>query len=385
MKTFSVKTKIHFGSGALQYLSGLKCDKVLIVTDPFMMKAGFIEKVTEQLKKADINFEVFSDIVPDPPLEVIVEGIKALEKANPDIIIALGGGSAIDACKAIFYFEDMVKKKLNLKVRDKKLKFIAIPTTSGTGSEVTAFSVVTDREKNVKYPLVDEALIPDEAILDASLVKSVPSSITVDTGMDVLTHAMEAFLSINASDCSDALSEKAIKLVFEYLPKAYKDGNDEEARERMHNASCIAGMAFTNASLGINHSMAHILGAKFHIPHGKANALLLPYIIEFNANIQNDFSRNYTYAAHRYAKVAKLLGLSSTNVRVAVRNLINTIKMLNKNLGIPSRIREMGISQKEYEAEINNLSLAAYEDGCTATNPRKPTVDNLKELFRKIY
>lgn len=385
MKTFSVQTKIHFGSGALEYLSELQCEKALIITDPFMVKAGFIESVTEQLKKADINFEIFSDIVPDPPLEVIVEGIKALEKANPDIIIALGGGSAIDACKAIFYFEEMVKKELKLKVRDKKLKFIAIPTTSGTGSEVTAFSVVTDRKKNIKYPLVDDALIPDEAILDASLVKSVPSSITADTGMDVLTHAIEAFLSTDASDCSDALSEKAIRLVFEYLPKVYKDGNDEEARERMHNASCIAGMAFTNASLGINHSMAHILGAKFHIPHGKANALLLPYVVEFNARIPTDFSRNYTYAAQRYAEIAKLLGLSSNNERVAVRNLINTIKMLNKNLGIPSRIRDIGISQKEYESEINNLALAACEDGCTATNPRNPTVEELKELFKKIY
>jgi acetaldehyde dehydrogenase/alcohol dehydrogenase len=385
LKTFSVPTKIHFGFKALEYLSKLKCNKVLIVTDPFMIKSGLIERVTEQLEKTNIDFEVFSDIVPDPPLEVIVEGIKALDKANPDIIIALGGGSAIDASKAIFYFEDMVKRKLNLKVCEKKIKFIAIPTTSGTGSEVTAFSVVTDRKKNIKYPLVDEYLIPDEAILDGSLVKSVPSTITADTGMDVLTHGIEAFLSTDASDCSDALAEKAMKLVFRYLPKAYKNGDDEAARERMHNASCIAGMAFTNASLGINHSMAHILGAKFHIPHGKANALLLPYIIEFNANIQSEFTKNQTYAAHRYAKIAILFGLPASNDRVGVRNLINAIKTLNKNLGIPSRIKDIGIKQKEYEAEINNMALAAYEDGCTATNPRKPNIDELKELFKKIY
>ena len=229
-------------------------------------------------------------------------------------------------------------------------------------------------------------MVPDMAILDAELVKSVPASITADTGIDVLTHAIEAYVSTKNSDFTDALAEKAIKLVFNYLPKAYNNGEDLEAREKMHNASCIAGIAFTNSSLGVNHSMAHILGGRFHIPHGKANALVLPYVIEYNANIKSMNRNEYTKAAERYAEIARFLGLTSSNsVREGVRVLINAVKNLIKSVGIPNKIKDLGISSKDFEDNLNDLAEIALQDGCTATNPREPKVEELKELFKKVY
>ncbi|MBU3206435.1 1-propanol dehydrogenase PduQ [Clostridium algidicarnis] len=390
MGNFKVGPNVYFGVGKLEELSKLQCKRVFIVTDPFMVTSGMVTKVTENLDAANIKYEIFSDIVPDPPLETISKGIKAMDAFKPEALVALGGGSAIDAAKAISHFRDLINKALNNVSENKKVMLIAIPTTSGTGSEVTSFSVVTDKKYNVKYPLVEESMVPEMAILDATLVKSVPNFITADTGMDVLTHAIEAYVSTEHSDFSDALAEKAIKLVFEYLEKAYKNGNDLEAREKMHNASCIAGMAFTNASLGINHSMAHILGGRFHIPHGKANAILLPYVIEFNADLSSenrfDNKTQYSDTAIRYAQIAKFLNLtSSNNVREGVKSLVRAINSLKKTLSIPYSVKEVNISKKDFDDNLKELSEIALNDSCTITSPRKPTVEEFNTLFNAVY
>ncbi|SHJ56143.1 Alcohol dehydrogenase, class IV [Hathewaya proteolytica DSM 3090] len=384
MNSFCMKPRVHFGENALDYLMTIKSKTALVVADPFMVKSGVVNKVLERLEKAGVKCIVFSDIVPDPPLAIIAKGIKVMDKVNPEVVVALGGGSAIDATKAIIYFRKTVKTGLHGNENMVEPEFIAIPTTSGTGSEVTSFSVITDREKNIKYPLVEEEMIPDVTILDPELVKSVPAQITADTGMDVLTHAIEAYVSTNSSDFSDAFAEKAIKTVFEYLPKAYKNGDDEVAREKMHNASCMAGMAFNSASLGINHSMAHILGGKFHIPHGRANAILLPYVIEYNANL-NDSKADSKSTAELYANIAKMLGINNGNTKMAVKSLINTIKSFTKSMGIPRNIKELGINRDEYMGEVQALAEIALNDGCTATNPRKPELKELEKLFINIY
>lgn len=386
MSTFNVGPKVYFGAGELKKLREINCKKAFVVTDPFMVTSGFISKVTEHLEVANINYEIFSEIVPDPPIEVVAKGIKAMDKYNPDVLVTMGGGSAIDAAKAIIHFRTLIKKGLEKGTEVKKPIFIAIPTTSGTGSEVTSFSVITDKKFNMKYPLVEEEMIPDIAILDAELVKSVPKPITADTGIDVLTHGIEAYVSKNATDYTDALAERSIKLVFKYLQRAYKDGSDMEAREKMHNASCIAGLAFTNASLGINHSMAHILGGRFHISHGKANAIVLPHVIEYNADIKFSSKREYTNAAVKYAEISKFLGLTtSNNVSDGVKALISGVKNLIKSVGIADKIKDLNINETEFEKNLGDICDIALIDGCTSTNPREVCKEDLIQLFRKTY
>ncbi len=375
MYNFEIKTKIKFGKGSLESLGEIKNKKILIITDPFMIKSKMIDKILEQIKES--TYEIFSDIVPDPPIETIVSGVEVCDRVKPEVIIALGGGSAIDAAKAIM---DFSKKILNTQ----EIEFIAIPTTSGTGSEVTSFSVITDNQKGAKYPLVSDELLPNIAILDPELVKTVPNFITADTGMDVLTHAIEAYVSTNANDFSDALAEKSIKLVCKYLNKAYKDGGDIEAREKMHNASCLAGMAFNNVSLGVNHSIAHVLGGKFHVPHGRTNSILLPHVIEYNADIIGYNNTNYSLAAKKYADIASLLGLNSSNVRVGVKSLVNEIKKMQKEMNMPTKLSECKVNINDVTDLEKEIAALAIKDACTKTNPKQPTEKDIINILNKI-
>ena len=278
MKKFEVITDIYFGESALDRLSQLEYKKVFIISDPFVVESGLIRHITRPLDRANIEYELYTDVCADPTTEKVISGIAATMKAEPQCIIAVGGGSAMDLAKSIRKIANQMDNNFNPRL-------IAIPTTSGTGSEVTSFSVITDTETHSKIPLASPDMTPDEAILDEVLVKSVPASVTADTGMDVLTHAIEAYVSINNNEFSGALAEKSIEICGQFLYRSYMDNNDSHARRKMHIAACLAGLAFNSASLGLNHGMAHQLGAVFHIPHGRANAMLLPWIIEYNSNI----------------------------------------------------------------------------------------------------
>lgn len=381
MKSFQIKTRVNFGDNALDRLAEVPYKKILIVTDPFMAKSKNLNLILDPIKKAGKEYDIFQDIVPDPPIEKISLGVKKMLEYKPDAIVAVGGGSAIDSSKSIREFALRVDHYA-------EVGLIAIPTTSGTGSEVTSFAVVSDPAEQRKYPLVSWELTPDEAILDAELVKSVPAAITADTGMDVFTHALEACVSTNRSDFSTALAEKSIELVGVFLLRAYLDGNDTHARQKMHSASCLAGLAFNSASLGLNHGMAHQLGAKFHIPHGRANAMLLPHIIEFNSDINkhSKSQKEYLPAVKRYATVAQILGLSSYNEIMTVRSLVNWVQFMLKEMDIPLSISQMGtISEEEYFNAIDSMADAALEDGCTATNPRVPNKEEVIEIYKKLW
>lgn len=380
MYKISYKTELHVGKGALQQLSHYKNEHILVVADPFLKTSGTLDAI---LANFDDNNDivVFTDIVPDPPIETVVAGIKSAGDKPISIVLSIGGGSAIDASKAMYYF---AKKQGAFS----EAILIAIPTTSGTGSEVTSFSVITDAERGTKYPLVTKEILPDVAILDADLVLSLPGNITADTGMDVLTHAIEAYVSTKATDFSDALAEKAIKLVFEYLPKAYKNGQDVEAREKMHAASTLAGMAFNTASLGINHSLAHAAGAKFHVPHGRLNSILMPHVIQYNAGIEfNNRNRQATdkTVASRYQDIAKLLGCSASSPVSGVRQLVEAIKKLQRKLEMPTSLREYGVKADVFAQYKVEISEAALHDGCTPTNPRVPTAEELLKVLEKAF
>lgn len=381
MRSFEIKTKVFFGDQALDRLAEIPYNKVLIITDPFMAQSSMFNLVTDPLKRANKEFEIFKDVVPDPPIEKISEGVKKMLEYKPDVLVAVGGGSAIDSSKSIREFALRVEPYA-------EVGLIAIPTTSGTGSEVTSFAVVSDPKEKMKYPLVSEHLTPDEAILDAELVKSVPPAITADTGMDVFTHALEACVSTNRSDFTNALAEKAIEICGVFLLRAYLDGNDTHARQKMHSASCLAGLAFNTASLGLNHGMAHQLGATFHIPHGRANAMLLPHIIEFNSDINkhSKSQKEYLPAVKRYATVAQILGLSSYNKIMTVRSLVNWVQFMLKEMDIPLSISQMGtISKEEYFNAIDRMADAALADACTATNPRVPSKEDIVKMYQKLW
>ena len=381
MKSFEIRTKIFFGDQALDRLKEIPYNKVLVITDPFIAEGSMIDMITNPLREANKNFEIFKEVQPDPPIEKISLGVKKMLEYKPDVIVAVGGGSAIDSSKSIREFALRIDNYA-------EVGFIAIPTTSGTGSEVTSFAVVSDPKEQRKYPLVSPTLTPDEAILDAELVKSVPPSITADTGMDVFTHALEACVSTNRNDFSTALAEKAIEICGVFLLRAYLDGNDTHARQKMHSASCLAGLAFNSASLGINHSLAHQLGAMFHIPHGRANAMLLPHIIEYNSDI-NKHSKSreeYLPQVKRYKTVAQLLGLSSYNTIMTVRSLVNWVQFMLKEMDIPLSISQMGkISKEDYFDAIDKMADAALADACTATNPRVPTKADIIQIYKDLW
>lgn len=407
MQWFKIPEKIYFQFGSTQYLEKMPdITKTFIVTDPYMVKLGYVERVLYYLRKRQdyVHCEIFPEVEPDPSVDTIMRGVDSMNKFKPDVIIALGGGSAIDAAKGMWLFYEYPEvdfNSLRLKFMDirkrifkfpklgLKAKLVAIPTTSGTGSEVTSFAVITDKAQNIKYPLADYELTPDVAVIDPEFVMSVPPAVTADTGMDVLTHAIEAYVSVLASDFTDGLAIKAIQLVFEYLPAAYRNGNDKIAREKMHNASCIAGMAFTNAFLGINHSLAHKLGGEFHIPHGRANAVLLPYVIEYNAQKPSKFATFPKYetfiADKRYAEIAKALGLPAATPAEGVNSLITAIRNLMRELNVPMTIADCKIDRGEFMTKVAELADKAFGDQCTTANPRMPLVKELEGLYLKAY
>lgn len=383
MKEFHVNTEIFFGERALERLSQLPYDRVFIVSDPFVVSSGMISLITDPLTRAHIAFDVYTDVVPDPPIEKVIGGISAVLEKKAPCMIAVGGGSAIDTAKAIRLFAGRI-------AQDYAPRLIAIPTTSGTGSEVTSFAVIADPDAGRKYPLVSENLIPDEAILDEELVKSVPASVTADTGMDVLTHALEAYVSVNNNEFSGALAEKSVEIIGQFLYRSYCSNQDAHARRKMHIASCLAGLAFNSASLGLNHGMAHQLGARFHIPHGRANAILLPYIVEYNSGI-GPVSRSqgeYPSCVRKYCNMARILGVNNLNEVTTVRSLISYIHFLNEEMNIPKSVSAATagkITREQYEAAIDSMADAALADGCTATNPRKPFKEEVMEIYRKIW
>jgi len=407
MQWFKIPEKIYFEAGAIGYLEKMRgITRAFIVTDPSMIKLGYVDKILYYLRKRQkqVHVEIFSEVESDPSFDTIDRGVKMMREFKPDVIIALGGGSPIDAAKGMWLFyeqpeasaEGMKLKFMDIRKRTYKLpklgvksKLVAIPTTSGTGSEVTSFAVITDKKNNKKYPLADYELTPDVAIVDPDLVMSLPKQITADTGMDVLTHAIEAYVSNMASDYTDGLAEKAVELVFKYLKEAYNNGDNKVSREKMHNASTIAGMAFTNAFLGINHSLAHKIGAEFHLPHGRINAILLPYVIKYNSQKPTKFvsfpKYEFFIADQKYAELSRRLGFKANTIEDGVNSLIEEVKKLNADLNIPKSFKESGIDEQEYLSKINILADRAFEDQCTTANPRLPLIEELKQILIDSY
>lgn len=405
MDRFSLKPEIVFGSGAASVLENLKNERVFIVADPFIVSSGMISLVTNHLKACEIS--IFSDVIPDPPMEKVAAGIVAMNQFHPTMMIACGGGSAIDSAKGIFYYGKNALRQ-----------FIAIPTTSGTGSEVTKFAVFTQGSTGQKYPVVSDAMIPDMAILDVDFVKSVPSKVTADTGMDVLTHAIEAYVSTSANTLSDALAEKAVKLVFEYLLNSYKFSSDlptgkktyevptkgikslsdekktreaetmdsigMKARQKMHEASVLAGMAFNEASLGLNHAIAHNLGGRLKISHGRMNAMLLCPVIWFNSEIEGYGQNTYSEAAKKYAQLAQLCGVSGTTPRGMIKGFTDKIKALMKSMDMPLTLKQAGISDAVIRQVEGDAVKGALQDACLKTNPRSADEKQMQDVIKKL-
>ena len=408
MQWFKVPDKIYFEHNSIQYLEKMpNITRAFIVTDPGMVSLGYVDKILYYLRKRTehVHCEIFSDVEPDPSIETVKRGAQMMDEFKPDVIIALGGGSAMDAAKGmwLFYehpdvdfnslrlrFLDIRKRAFKFPKMGNKAQLVAIPTTSGTGSEVTSFAVISDKKNNMKYPLADYELTPNIAIIDPQFVMSLPKSATADTGLDVLTHALEAYVSVMASDYTDGLAMKAIQLVFKYLPRAYKNGaEDAEAREKMHNASCMAGMAFTNAFLGLNHSIAHKIGGEYHVPHGRANAVLLPHVIKYNASIPSKFVSFPKYkkfiADEKYAEIAAFLGLPAKTTEEGVQSLINAVIDLMKEVNEPLSFSECGIDEETYMRNIPDIANKAFEDQCTTANPKLPLVKEIEQIMIDAY
>lgn len=372
MDTFSMKTRIILGDGLEEAVQN--CRMAFVVTDEFMAKSNAVSYVIERLTKNHVDYQVFSDVRADPDIDMITEGVGKILNCLPDTVIAFGGGSAMDAAKAIMYF---AKREAGLQ----NALFIAIPTTSGTGSEVTSFSVITDREKNLKYPLVDDSLLPDLAILDAQLTRTLPAGVTANTGMDVFTHAVEAYVATGHNDFSDAFAEKSIRLIQAHLSSAFFHADNLQARQGMHNASCLAGIAFNEAGLGLNHGMAHAVGAMFHLPHGRANAILLPYIMKFNASLDTPA----TQTTERYTEIAKMLGMDTYSSRQGAMALIQWTSRFTEKLQIPSSLRAAGIQENAFNEALPKMATSAIADRCTKTNPRPCSEEQAATLLRQAY
>lgn len=410
MLWFRAPQKVYFKKGcmpvALNELRDVMGKKrAFIVTDSFLYMNGYTKPITDKLDELGIVHTVFSNVQPDPTLANAQEGAKAMTAFQPDCIIALGGGSAMDAGKIMWVmyehpevdFQDMAMRFVDIRKRvytfpkmGEKAYFVAIPTSSGTGSEVTPFAVITDQETGVKYPLADYELMPNMAIIDTDNMMSQPKGLTSASGVDVLTHALEAYASVMATDYTDGLALKAMKNVFDYLPTAYADGTNVEARNKMADASCMAGMAFANAFLGVCHSMAHKLGAFHHLPHGVANALLISLVVEFNANEcppkMGTFSQyQYPHTQARYAECARFCGIQAKDDKEAVQKLIEKIEALKESVGIKKTIKDYGIDEKHFLDTLDAMVEQAFDDQCTGANPRYPLMSEIKDMYLKAY
>lgn len=381
MQRFTIPRDVYFGENALEHLKLVKGTKaMLVIGSQRLIKDGTVPKIQELLKEANIETSVFSGVENDPSVETVMKGVQAMKEFTPDLIIGVGGGSPIDAAKAmwIFYeypeftFEEAAKP-FNLPELRQKAKFIAIPTTSGTGSEVTAFSIITDEKTGIKYPIADYNITPDIAIVDTNLVQSMTPSLVANTGMDALTHSFEAYVSKVRNPITDALAVKSIEMTVDNLVKSFN--GQEEARKQMHIAQCLAGMAFSNAILGIVHSMAHKTGKIFNIPHGLANAIYLPYAIQFNAKA----------AGATYADIAKRLGLKGSTTDELVQSLIELVKNFRVSMNMPATLKEFGVSEEDFKVNLNKISEGAVADACTSTNPREISVEEMKQLFQATY
>lgn len=404
MQWFKVPSKIYFERDSIQYLQSMKgLERVVIVTDRTMVDLGFVEKIAKQItaRGNHVTYQLFADVEPDPSIETVRRGTELLRSYQPDTIIALGGGSAMDAAKVmwLFYeqpevdFRDLVQKFMDIRKRafkfpqlGRKAKFIGIPTTSGTGSEVTPFAVITEGDK--KYPIADYSLTPTIAIVDPALVMSVPAHVAADTGLDVLTHATEAYVSVLANDFTDGLALQAIKLVFENLERSVNQ-KDPEAREKMHNASTMAGMAFANAFLGMNHSLAHKIGGRFHTPHGRTNAILMPYVIRYNGTKPTKTATwpkyNYYKADVKYQDIARMLGLPCATPAEGVESYAKACYELAQKVGIKMSFKQQGIDEQQWLAARRDIALLAFEDQCSPANPRLPVVSDMEEILTKAY
>ena len=391
MARFTLPRDVYFGENALENLKNLKGKKAIVVVGGGSMKRfGFLDKAVDYLKEAGMEVELFEGVEPDPSVETVMRGAEAMRKFEPDWIVAIGGGSPIDAAKAMWAFYEYPEVTFeslcipfNFPELRTKAKFCAISSTSGTATEVTAFSVITDYSKGIKYPLADFNITPDVAIVDPELAQTMPQKLVAHTGMDALTHAVEAYVSTVANSYTDALAMKAIEMVTAYLPSSYK-GN-KESRAQMHDAQCLAGMAFSNALLGIVHSMAHKTGAAFHegamanqhLPHGCANAIYLPYVIKYNAHDGR--------AAERYADIARMLGLAGNSNKALIENLCALIDGMNDKLNIPHTVKEFGVDEAEFNAKVDDIAVIAVGDACTGSNPRAIDPETMARLFKCTY
>ena len=391
MARFTLPRDVYFGENSMENLKNLKGKKAIVVVGGGSMKRfGFLDKAVGYLKEAGMEVELFEGVEPDPSVETVMRGAEAMRKFEPDWIVAIGGGSPIDAAKAMWAFYEYPEVTFealcipfNFPELRTKAKFCAISSTSGTATEVTAFSVITDYSKGIKYPLADFNITPDVAIVDPELAQTMPQKLVAHTGMDALTHAVEAYVSTVANSYTDALAMKAIEMVTAYLPSSYK-GN-KESRAQMHDAQCLAGMAFSNALLGIVHSMAHKTGAAFHegamanqhLPHGCANAIYLPYVIKYNAHDQR--------AAERYADIARMLSLAGNSNKALIENLCALIDGMNDKLNIPHTLKEFGVDEAEFNAKVDEIAVNAVGDACTGSNPRAIDPETMARLFKCTY
>ena len=410
MLWFRVPEKLYFKYGALAVglkdLKDLNKKKAFIVTDKVLDELGYTKNITKILDEIGIDYRIFSEVAPDPTLAIAKKGAELMRVYEPDTIIALGGGSPMDAAKIMWVlyehpevaFEDLAMTFMDIRKRiykfptmGEKAMMVSIPTSAGTGSEVTPFAVITDETTGTKYPLADYELTPDMAIVDAELMMNMPKGLTAASGIDALTHALEAYVSVMASEYTNGLALEAIRLIFKYLPKAYNEGTTNiKAREKMAHASSIAGMAFANAFLGVCHSMAHKLGATHHVPHGVANGILIDHVIRFNATDvptkQTAFSQyKYPQAKAKYARIADYLGLGGNTEDEKVENLIQAIRELREKINLPHTIEEAGIKKDDFERTVDRMSIEAFDDQCTGANPRYPLVGEIKDMYMKAF